>query len=121
MALTFILNIDEMICETLTTSATRFVLEHLEEMPLYDDSEHEGMSYEESIGHHETGGNNDLLRNIRFAFPMKLCVTIALTALIVGEYYMRNCNKTEDGRYVSVTMHFPASISYSVLAFLFPR
>eukprot|EP00928_Gymnodinium_smaydae_P060726 TRINITY_DN4449_c0_g1_i4.p1 TRINITY_DN4449_c0_g1~~TRINITY_DN4449_c0_g1_i4.p1 ORF type:complete len:240 (+),score=48.77 TRINITY_DN4449_c0_g1_i4:128-847(+) len=122
VALTFVLNIDEMFFELMGESA-RMMLESCEEMPLYDPTADEDVAEDEML---EKYCIRQDLKAWRFAdfldlVPWNLSIVLMLLAYFISNYYFTHCDWGEGGRFVSKSMFTPAGVSLPVLSAFFPR
>jgi len=119
-ALAFILNIDEMIYESLTNNFTRAVMQNAEAYELVDGSVDENYTDAEALAAFE---RTRLRSNIKFVaglFPYRVILTLGFTALGVGFYYHKNCLKSSDGTWVSKSMYLPLDDEYTVFEAFLP-
>merc|ERR1712129_532017 len=120
VALTFVLNIDEMFFE-LMSEAAKIMLECHEELKFFDEEKEEDLPEEDIMKEH---CQHQHLRYWRFTdslalFPVKLVVVFLLTLWFVAHYYLQRCNYQGDGHWVSKTMYLPKSIDFSILSAYF--
>jgi len=110
MSLSWLLEIDEMIFERLTTVASKTIMGALEDYPLFDtdDVEHEDddKAYERFI-HEEHGKTWHDEQLIALMMPKRFFFVIGLTAFFVAGYYFHNCEMWSNGSFVSVPMALP--------------
>merc|ERR1712187_818145 len=126
MAMTFILAIDEMILSCLATTATKYMLEHIEEYPPYKTHEEDIETDEEVLARFnrdETLGFHSLAdrRLISLLFPRRLAFVIGLMIIFMIKYYLVNCHRQEDGSWVSNDWHVPGSLSYDPMKLFFGK
>jgi len=117
-ALTFILNLDEMLFQNFSHKALHHILEHLEPWLIENTDEDEHFSVEK---------NFDTVVEQRkgavFTFgliPMRPVLTLLLSAFFIGEYYYCFCQMSETGGLVSKAQALPKDQTYPLLAFAFP-
>merc|ERR1712050_85811 len=120
MALTFVLDVDEMIFSRLSTVVTKHIMSNLEEMPLFETNTEESETDEEVLRrfHSEETGSGRL-RKIALILPKRLLQIIVLQILFMAFYYARNCVHLEDGSWVSKTMYLPSDLTYRPFPLMF--
>lgn len=120
IALTFILNIDEMICENFTTAATRYLMDRLEGFKLYDTNEEEKMTDQQNMDlvKEERMFSKWSFRDTYALLPMRLLASVAWTIAFVYNYYSLHCGHMSDGTKVSHDMFLPVYPYYTVPNFL---
>jgi len=125
VALSFVLNIDEMICETLMSDATRVMLEKCEDFNLYEVNEEDALSESQVLELHDEQQSLSLsrlrLKDAVLLLPPKLLAVVALTGIFVYEYYWTHCFQSEYQRYFSRDMFLPTGTDFGVLNAFFPR
>eukprot|EP00929_Paragymnodinium_shiwhaense_P095215 TRINITY_DN5620_c0_g1_i3.p1 TRINITY_DN5620_c0_g1~~TRINITY_DN5620_c0_g1_i3.p1 ORF type:complete len:556 (+),score=142.90 TRINITY_DN5620_c0_g1_i3:201-1868(+) len=122
VALTFVLNIDEMMFE-LMTEATKVSLEACRDLNLYDEEDEEDLPEEKIM---ELYGKQQELQHWTFMdtmglFPFKLVVVASLTAFFVMDYYLGHCNYAGGGNFFSKPMYLPNSVNLGWGTALFPN
>jgi hypothetical protein len=122
IALTFILSIDEYICENFTTQMTRTLLDKLEGYEVVDTSEEEKYTDLQSykVVEEEARLTSWGLKDVLALMPSRLLFTLAMTAYFVDSYYRQHCQRGHDGEWISQEMYGPVDISYNVFNFAFP-
>jgi hypothetical protein len=130
VALTFILNIDEMLMAALMHEEECALVEAVEEFPLYDPttscvgdmsllSENELI---EKYNKTQVGINTVGLHDLSLLLPYKLLISLLGTYVFVEEYYWKNCTSDDQGGIyllVSKPMQLPKCFSFDWLnAFL---
>lgn len=120
VALTFVLNIDEMFFE-LMSDAAKVMLECHSEMKFYDEDQEENLpeelimeehSIRQELSHWTIGDSVSL-------FPVKLVTVCILTLYFVGNYYIERCNYRGNFLWASKTMYLPDSVNFSVFSAFF--
>jgi len=120
MALTFVLDIDEMVFARLTTSVTQHIMANLEDMPLYDltpEDDETDNEVLERFNREEQGVRG--WRKLSLIFPKRLATILSLQVVFVCLYYVRNCRLDQYGSIISKNMHLPKGFSYSLLGLMF--
>ncbi|CAK9024303.1 unnamed protein product, partial [Durusdinium trenchii] len=120
MALTFVLEVDEMVFHRFTTSLTKHIMNNIQDLPNFDtnmeDSETDQQALErfkaEEFG---TKGWGKLLMCI----PWRLIFVLVLQALFVCDYYHENCQHLEDGSWVSKELRLPKVLAYRPIELMF--
>jgi len=120
VALTFVLNIDEMFFE-LMSDAAKVMLECHEELKFYDETQEENLPEELIMEEHCVRQN---LRHWRIwdtleLFPVKLVAVFLLTLWFAANYYVERCNYAGNAHWLSKDMYLPKSIHFSILSAYF--
>jgi len=120
VALTFVLNIDEMFFE-LMSDAAKVMLECHADLKFYDVAQEENLPEEMIMEEHS---RSQTLRNWRYTdtlalFPVKLVAVLLLTIFFVANYYLERCVYTGDGHWISKTMYLPQSSKFSAFSAYF--
>jgi len=117
-ALTFILNLDEMLFQNFSHKALHVILDKLEPWQLVENESLEELSLQASFDAvvKDSGNGFSLLK----IMPGRLLVTVFFTGLFIGEYYWYYCQLSERGGLVSRPQSLPKDQIFPVLAFLFP-
>eukprot|EP00747_Dinoflagellata_sp_TGD_P095527 gnl/TRDRNA2_/TRDRNA2_166500_c0_seq1.p1 gnl/TRDRNA2_/TRDRNA2_166500_c0~~gnl/TRDRNA2_/TRDRNA2_166500_c0_seq1.p1 ORF type:complete len:452 (+),score=50.87 gnl/TRDRNA2_/TRDRNA2_166500_c0_seq1:309-1664(+) len=114
-ALAFILTIDELIFETVTTVQTRRMMADVQPFVVSKALPVEATDTDEQII--EKSGARRWWMNW---FPKKLFLCAVLWIILTVGYYLGSCDRSPDGTWVSKTMYYPKSTDYSHLSALFP-
>merc|ERR1712060_40133 len=120
MALTFVLDVDEMIFARLSTSVTKHIMSSLEDLPLFDISPDESEEDHEVLRRYqqeEVGPRR--WRKVVMVLPKRLLIIICMQAFFMVMYYYRNCVRQPDGSFVSKEMFLPKDLSYRPLSLMF--
>lgn len=123
VALSFVLSIDEMICETMMSDASKAMLDKCEDFTLYDEAAEDALPDEAVLAKY---GEQQKLKYVRFIdipmlFPPKLLVVLLMTATFVFLYYYDHCDWSEEHRFFSKKMYLPQSVRFSFLQAAFSR
>lgn len=117
MALSFILNVDEMIFERLTSQLTTHILTHLQALDLYEDDLEE--TDEQALARYEKQEMNMGCLSILWKImPLQLIVLSGTLFLFLTDYYLTNC-ELRDGSWVSKAMHLPSEVDGNLFRFMF--
>eukprot|EP00929_Paragymnodinium_shiwhaense_P005260 TRINITY_DN10697_c0_g1_i1.p1 TRINITY_DN10697_c0_g1~~TRINITY_DN10697_c0_g1_i1.p1 ORF type:complete len:642 (-),score=142.35 TRINITY_DN10697_c0_g1_i1:62-1987(-) len=121
VALTFVLNIDEMMFE-LMSDATKMCLSSSSDLLLYDYEVEESLPEEEIM---EIYGRQQELRHsglwdLASFFPKKLFVACALTIWFVMEYYFSHCQYIGSWTWFSKDMYLPQGVTLTWATALLP-
>jgi len=119
-ALVFILNIDELIFETVTTVQTRHMMSEVlaYTVPKPPDQSRDVRDSEETEENLiERSGAKRWTMNM---FPRKLSLCTVLWLVLLVSYYFGSCQPSPDGTLVSQPMYAPISTDYSHFSALFP-
>lgn len=120
MALTFVLDVDEMIFLRLSTMITKHIMSSLEDMPLFETNTEETETEHEVLERfHIDEVGRGRLRRINLLLPKRLLTIVALQFFFMWLYYQRNCVRLEDGSWVSKDMHLPKDLAYRPLSLMF--
>jgi len=126
VGLTFVLQIDEIICETMMSKLVNKLLEDVEDMSFCGWTDNEAVMSDGEImekhnrEQHLTSITNITLHDILDVLPKKFLCTIALTLAFLFDYYFQSCVRSKDGAWVSHSMYLPKSTSLSWLVAFFP-
>lgn len=121
IALTFILSIDEMICETLTSQSTLSMLSRCKDYPLFD-IEAATMSDDELLTRY---GGAKLEEGVRcrdllaILFPTRLVCVIIITIYFVWSYYRIHCQQ-DGATFWPNPLRTPTTAAFSIFNALFP-
>jgi len=122
VAMTFLLEIDEMIFDRLTTVATKYIMANLEDYPLFTTEEEDHETDEEVLDrfrrHEEISHATHIMEICLWIFSKHLVLVLIVMGFFTCEYYYRNCVRFEGG-YVSKPMFLPEVSSANLLSFLF--
>jgi len=123
MALTFVLNIDELIFDALSTAAVQHMMQNLQDHVLFDNELEETETEEEALQRYasEELGNQKLKSFIIWCLPKRLVFVICMAACFYTKYLWMNCYRLEDGSWVSQPLLEPESVEYNALGFLAPQ
>jgi len=120
MALTFVLDIDEMVFARLTTKITQHIMSKLERLPLYEMTEEDCETEEQVIARFEEEeyGPKKIFKILQI-IPMRLATILCLHCGFQWLYYTRNCTMDKHGGSVSKPMHYPNSLSFNMIGLMF--
>jgi len=121
MALTFILNLDEMVFVTLTTVAVQHMVDNTEDMPLFEESILEDEEEDQILLRYEQDelGRNKYKSFLNILVPKRLLTCIVLMPVFLFKYYWSNCIRGPDGSWFSQPMFVPADISFRPWNYIF--
>merc|ERR1712224_74737 len=106
LALTFILSLDELIFEVLTTVPVKHIMENLEEFALYNIANDEEETEHEVIHRfNEKEIRSRLWQAITILVPRRFLSVCILTYVFIWMYYANNCERSSDGGLVSKPMY----------------
>jgi len=105
-ALSFLLNIDELILTNFSSSAMRYMLGRLEGVKLYDTESYEKETDDEALERFRTENPWDM-EHVWMIVPKQLILTIVTYAVFMLQYYYTNCNTMSDGSMVSKAVREP--------------
>jgi len=109
VALSFILSIDELICEVLLSRSTKILLAKCDSFPLHAVSDHHKTDEELLHFLDETGKGCKVwrLQDIFLMVPPQLAITAVITALLLAEYYHEHCFWSDKDGWVSKPVFLP--------------
>eukprot|EP00931_Biecheleriopsis_adriatica_P061305 TRINITY_DN3685_c1_g1_i1.p1 TRINITY_DN3685_c1_g1~~TRINITY_DN3685_c1_g1_i1.p1 ORF type:complete len:445 (-),score=74.54 TRINITY_DN3685_c1_g1_i1:134-1468(-) len=119
VALGFILSIDELLFENLSTADTKDLMGMLQGFNV------KTLDYDPSLSEEETLEKDyNERQNVFFltsAIPIRLLQVVILTTAFVLEYYLTHCNLDPGtGSWVPDPLYLPKTDEYSLLDFIFP-
>jgi len=109
MALTFILQIDELLYLCCTTTATQYIMENLNGFCRDDVVLEEGLSDEEVLHQYHQNEIGNLVRFIKKVTPWRFMSILTCQFIFMMVYYVENCDKDREGDWVSKSMFTPQS------------
>jgi len=123
MALTFVLEVDEIMFDRLTTQVTKHMMGQLEDLEVEDNTV-EGLDDQEVLERFKMQelSTASRLRKISGMLPTNLLFILCMQALFTMIYYVDNCDLQEDGSLVSKAVYLPKiplKLNYIALMFGF--
>jgi len=115
-ALTFILNIDELLFETLSTNYSKQMLEMVRGFPMVPKGCTEDLTTDHAILH--VSGMERW--NSRESVPQTALITVFWFLYFLWSYYSDHCHLSDDGVYISNPMHLPKSTVLSHISAFLP-
>jgi len=116
MALTFILSLDEMIFDILTSAPVIHMMTNLEDFPLYNLDQLEKSTDEELMSSFQEKEMTSKWKQVlRMMVPAKLRLVVVIMPFFVVKYYIMNCHWTADSSLVSNPLYYPPSQSFNPL------
>jgi hypothetical protein len=120
MALTFVLDVDEMVFSRLSTNVTKHIMQNLEDLPLFDISQDENEEEHEVLERYEKEEvGPGRWRKVAMVMPKRLLMIVGMQVFFMVIYYNRNCVQQPDGGFVSKEMFLPKDLSYRPLSLMF--
>ncbi|CAE6913366.1 rnf111-b [Symbiodinium sp. CCMP2456] len=120
MALTFVLQVDEIVFQRLCSTVTKDIMSKLDARALYDLDEVDKETDAEALAYFNEVELRKGWKSVIFQiFPTRLFVIILCQCLFLLDYYISNCEKLTDGSWVSKDMHLPADMAYNPLSLMF--
>eukprot|EP00931_Biecheleriopsis_adriatica_P033987 TRINITY_DN19680_c0_g1_i1.p1 TRINITY_DN19680_c0_g1~~TRINITY_DN19680_c0_g1_i1.p1 ORF type:complete len:536 (+),score=95.18 TRINITY_DN19680_c0_g1_i1:68-1675(+) len=120
MALTFVLEVDEMLFHRFTNSLTKHIMLNLTDMPRFNTDEEEEETDQEAL---------DRFRNTEFGdwgwsklsrvVPVKFFAVLVLQVVFLLDYYNSNCVTLEDGSRISQALSAPGDLTYRPFSLMF--
>eukprot|EP00933_Yihiella_yeosuensis_P025476 TRINITY_DN19776_c0_g1_i1.p1 TRINITY_DN19776_c0_g1~~TRINITY_DN19776_c0_g1_i1.p1 ORF type:complete len:442 (-),score=84.88 TRINITY_DN19776_c0_g1_i1:489-1814(-) len=122
VALAFILQIDEMLCETLMSETTKCIMDKLEDYETHQEKEKEDELTDSTCikKYSEEQYGCWGLKEFSKLVPVELLTVIGLTAFFVHNYYHTHCVKNEAGGWVSKDMYLPKGLDFTFWNAFFP-
>jgi len=120
VALGFILSVDELVYENLTSQDTKDIMGMVQGFNVQQSVQTEADQSEEHLldNYFKESMNRCTIGDL---LPTKLLFVLALTFVFVAEYYYNHCKLDSDGVFVPKDLYAPNSVSYSLLRFLIPN
>jgi len=121
MALTFVLEMDEMVFNRFASSMTKHIMSCVQDLPNFSTEEEEGMTDEQALErfYNTEVGSARWSGKFLLILPIRFLSVLAIQVLFMWDYYRSNCVQHEDGSWVSQTMYLPAVLDYSPLRLMF--
>jgi len=107
VAMGFVLDIDEIIFDTMASAPSKLILDRLEAYKFAKPKDG------------DTPGSATWGAVALLAIPRRLVIAVIMFVLFLARYYHDECTTTADGSMVSHSMHRPEVSSYSLQYFLF--
>lgn len=110
LAMTFILDVDELVADRLCTEATKAIMAKLEGWDQFDAGPLEEMHDHEVISEftqNETQYRLTSPKLLLLLTPKRLITTIVITVCLYLAYFKRFCIQTDDGSYISEPLYPP--------------
>jgi len=111
MTMDFILQLDELLFDSLGSAATKHIMEEL------NGYVHDATTHEDHQENERSGGAMAKWGAIKLTVPRRLLFTLAILAIFVYRYYLLNC-EVHQGMWVSQPMYLPKSAKYDFITFL---
>eukprot|EP00929_Paragymnodinium_shiwhaense_P101019 TRINITY_DN6376_c0_g1_i1.p1 TRINITY_DN6376_c0_g1~~TRINITY_DN6376_c0_g1_i1.p1 ORF type:complete len:539 (+),score=103.81 TRINITY_DN6376_c0_g1_i1:192-1808(+) len=120
MALTFVLDIDELVFARLAAGITKHIMDRVEPLQLYDTT-NEDLESEDDVLKRFYREEMGMARWRKWSliFPMRLVQIVAAQAFFMWWYYFKNCVPGENGGMVSKEMKLPKDLSYYPIPLMF--
>lgn len=119
VALDFVLSIDELVFENLTSQDTKDIMGMLQGFNVHEKEPVDTSISEEELLEKEYWGRMNRF-HVLGMIPVKLVFVMGLTGMFVADYYMQHCARNKDGVWVPNSLYAPKSLRYSFLEFLLP-
>eukprot|EP00746_Dinoflagellata_sp_MGD_P033570 gnl/MRDRNA2_/MRDRNA2_18011_c0_seq1.p1 gnl/MRDRNA2_/MRDRNA2_18011_c0~~gnl/MRDRNA2_/MRDRNA2_18011_c0_seq1.p1 ORF type:complete len:507 (+),score=62.11 gnl/MRDRNA2_/MRDRNA2_18011_c0_seq1:50-1570(+) len=110
LAMTFILDVDELVADRLCTEATKAIMAKLEGWDQFDAGPLEEMHDHEVISEFTKNETQYRLTDFKLLLlltPKRLLTTLVITVCLYLAYFQRFCIKTDDGSYISEPLYPP--------------
>mmetsp|Transcript_40303 Transcript_40303/g.93415 ORF Transcript_40303/g.93415 Transcript_40303/m.93415 type:complete len:484 (+) Transcript_40303:33-1484(+) len=116
MALTFVLQVDEILFQRLSSAFAKEIMSRLESKELFNMDQEDAETDAEALSlYNDTELSKGWLSIIARSFPVRLFIIISLQGVFLLDYYSSNCERLADGSWVSKAMHLPASMGFHPL------
>merc|ERR1719316_1362801 len=101
---------DELICSSLMTTMSKYMLEHVEPLYFYDTVSEENATQWEAYDAHEADKQWNFMSYELYTkiFPGRLFAMLTVTIFFVGKYYIENCIYLSDGSWVAKDVNLPS-------------
>eukprot|EP00434_Breviolum_minutum_P030991 symbB.v1.2.027409.t1/scaffold2802.1/size122644/5 len=120
MALTFVLEVDEMVFHRFTTTLTKHIMNNIQDLPNFDITQEETETNLQALERYKAEElGSARWSKLMLSIPWRFFLVLLLQAIFVSNYYLENCQKTEDGSWVSRELRMPKDLSYRPLALMF--
>ncbi|CAE7203613.1 rnf111 [Symbiodinium pilosum] len=120
MALTFVLQVDEIVFQRLSSTVTTQIMSEIEFKALYDNDDVENESDGEALSYFNDTELKKGWASIAFQiFPTRLFIIVVCQAIFLWDYYVSNCKRLDDGSWVSKAMYLPVDMGYHPLELIF--
>eukprot|EP00440_Ansanella_granifera_P004891 gb/GFBE01005305.1/.p1 GENE.gb/GFBE01005305.1/~~gb/GFBE01005305.1/.p1 ORF type:complete len:377 (+),score=80.92 gb/GFBE01005305.1/:1-1131(+) len=120
MALTFVLEVDEMVFHRFSTTVSKHIMSRLQDLPNFDTDAEEVESEQQALARFnasEIGENR--WRKLYMIIPVRFMWVVLLQGLFLFDYYRTNCDRLPDGSWVSKAMQLPTDLTYHPLKLMF--
>jgi len=118
-ALSFILNLDEMIFSLFSHKAVQHIIEHMEPFKTRPGvQEAENHSMKRSVEEVERDKRRTCFECV--FLPWRSVAVVLLSAVFIAEYYWKNCKRNARGGWVSIDGHTPLRPAYNAWALILP-
>mmetsp|Transcript_45858 Transcript_45858/g.116604 ORF Transcript_45858/g.116604 Transcript_45858/m.116604 type:complete len:444 (-) Transcript_45858:11-1342(-) len=123
MALTFIINLDEMIFMVLTTVPVKHMMDNLEDYALFELEDEEREKDDDILTNYlrQEFGTNKWKRFGKLLLPKRLCTVLLLLTFFIWNYYRLHCDELEDGSLVSKPLRLPTVVRFNPISFFTDR
>jgi hypothetical protein len=118
LAMTFILEMDELIFGVLTTVPVKHMMANLEDYRLFSIEAWDHATEDDSLQQFQEELSGRWSNFFRVLLPRRFITVVAITVIFVLKYYARNCVKNEDGGWVSKPMYATKALSYNPITLL---
>eukprot|EP00435_Cladocopium_sp_Y103_P030976 s2266_g7.t2 len=120
MALTFVLEVDEMVFHRFTTALTKHIMNSIQDLPNFDTTREETETDQQALERFKAEElGNARWAKLRLCLPWRFLIVLLLEALFVWHYYHVNCVKLEDGSWVSKELRLPKDLAYRPVELMF--
>jgi len=122
VALTFILNIDEMIFACFTTVSVRHIMSRMEEYELFSVEAEEAETDDEVLHrfHREEFGPGSWCIFLKRLNPKRLINVVIFMAIFNISYYYASCEQRADGSWTSKPIYMPTNVTFNPVAWVLP-
>eukprot|EP00930_Biecheleria_cincta_P071705 TRINITY_DN59171_c0_g1_i1.p1 TRINITY_DN59171_c0_g1~~TRINITY_DN59171_c0_g1_i1.p1 ORF type:complete len:453 (-),score=65.05 TRINITY_DN59171_c0_g1_i1:48-1406(-) len=121
IALAFVLEMDELVFETLFSQFAKDLLEQFEPLPLYEAEEEEELSFNQQFEHHQSNRSWSISnpKFWRLLVPTQLVGIVLVSCIFQLKYYHEHCTSRADGSWVPNPLYLPKNDDMSFWSYLF--
>eukprot|EP00931_Biecheleriopsis_adriatica_P116251 TRINITY_DN9191_c0_g2_i1.p1 TRINITY_DN9191_c0_g2~~TRINITY_DN9191_c0_g2_i1.p1 ORF type:complete len:518 (-),score=88.41 TRINITY_DN9191_c0_g2_i1:45-1562(-) len=121
LALTFVLNLDELIFEAFSTEAVQHMMRRLQDRQLFDHTQEETETDDDVLQRFTQNEIGSRMKAFsQWCLPRRLIIVLLMATLFYAKYLFSNCYRLEDGSWVSQPLLEPESVEYNPIGFLIP-
>eukprot|EP00930_Biecheleria_cincta_P057379 TRINITY_DN43329_c0_g1_i1.p1 TRINITY_DN43329_c0_g1~~TRINITY_DN43329_c0_g1_i1.p1 ORF type:complete len:485 (-),score=80.04 TRINITY_DN43329_c0_g1_i1:106-1560(-) len=120
MALTFVLEMDEMVFQRFSTTLTKHIMSRIADLPIFNTEDEEQETEEQALRRfNDSEVGTARWTKLHLIVPQRFLWVLFIQLLFLWEYYHTNCEQLPDGSRISKKMHLPLGLDYSPLKLMF--